>query len=734
MSGELPRQSILIVDDVPANIRTLQIALPDTYEVRVTTGGAEALNIAREGEGIDLILLDIMMPEMDGYEVCRRLKEDSRTRHIPVIFITARSEEAEETKGFALGAVDYITKPFSPDVVRARVTTHLDLKRYRDHLRDLVKARTAALTDSNEQLQWEIAERQRAQEDLKRSHDELERRVRERTAELSESNRMLKEEIRKQEMSIELAKKILARVNGPIPRYIPLTDRLRLFVETTSIPCYAEGGDHCFVRTVEGTDGPRTVLSIKDQSGHEVGCVLRSILTDLLHNQLLTEDPTAGPGAIVTRLNEAICRDRLMRRDDFFTALVAELDHATLILRYLSAGHPQLILIRNGEILLLPSADGEGIHLPLAVADGIGYESVSLQLAPGDRLICYTDGLTEMPLKRGNPMLTADRFQALVNRVLRDRQAAIGRPPPVADITAALLAEVSRLSGETVLPETAEGGPTNTSDDDVTLLCLEIEDVEETITEVFHPRNEAEISRRIDALCEILDLAWSGFGERGHQVRMVLGEAVINAWKHGNECDPSKAVTVRYHIGNDLHLQIQDEGDGVVESRIPDPTLTENLAKPSGRGVFIIRHFSDDACWTARPGQGRLAVTFQRHPPGTGDLTGNLSKLERRGTMELSIQTKDDRAVFTIKGNIDEQGAEELKRRFREQNIAKLKEVVFDFRHVIHIGSAGIGKLLLFYKDLAIHDGRIVIQNASPTIYELFNVLKLNSIFTIQKA
>ena len=734
MSLELPRQSILIVDDVPANIRTLQIALPDTYEVRVTTSGAEALNISREGEGIDLILLDIMMPEMDGYEVCRRLKSDTRTRHIPVIFITARSEEAEETKGFSLGAVDYITKPFSPDVVRARVTTHLDLKRYRDHLRDLVKARTAALTDSNEQLQWEIAERRRAQEDLKRSHDELERRVRERTAELSESNRMLKEEIRKQEMSIELAKKILSRVNGPIPRYIPLTDRLHLFVETISIPCYAEGGDHCFVRTVEGTDGPRTILSIKDQSGHEVGCVLRSILTDLLHNQLLTDDPTAGPGAIVTRLNEAICRDGLMRRDDFFTALVAELDGGTQTLHYLSAGHPQLILIRQGEVHLLPPADGTGIHLPLAVADGISYQAVSERLAPGDRLICYTDGLTEMPLKRGNPMLTAERFKVLVERVIEDRRAAIGRTPPVADLTAALLAEVSRISGETVLPETAEGGPTNTSDDDVTLLCLEIEDTSETVAEVFYPKDEAEISRRIDALCETLDRAWAGYGERGHQVRMVLGEAVINAWKHGNGCDPAKAVTLRYRIGNDLHIQVIDEGKGVDICRIPDPTRIENLVKPSGRGVFIIRHFSDDARWTVRPGQGRLTVIFQRYPPGTGDLTGNLSRLERRGTMELSIQTTDDRAVFTIKGNIDEQGAEELKRRFREQNISKLKEVAFDFRHVIHIGSAGIGKLLLFYKDLAIHDGRIVIQNVSPTIYELFNVLKLNSIFTIQKA
>ena len=96
-----------------------------------TTGirrpGADALDIARSQDPPDLVLLDIMMPEMDGYEVCRRLKADPRTRDVPVIFVTAMSEVEDETTGFSLGAVDYITKPFRPPIVQARVAAHLEL-------------------------------------------------------------------------------------------------------------------------------------------------------------------------------------------------------------------------------------------------------------------------------------------------------------------------------------------------------------------------------------------------------------------------------------------------------------------------------------------------------------------------------------------------------------------------------------------------------------------------------
>ncbi|MDA8383704.1 MAG: diguanylate cyclase [Betaproteobacteria bacterium] len=130
------KRSILIVDDSPENLTVLGALLRTDYTIRVATDGEKALRIAQSGEPPDLILLDIMMPGVNGYEVCRRLKDDPRTESIPVIFLTAMTHERDEVKGFEAGAVDYITKPFSPVVVRARVRTHVELKCYRDFLVD----------------------------------------------------------------------------------------------------------------------------------------------------------------------------------------------------------------------------------------------------------------------------------------------------------------------------------------------------------------------------------------------------------------------------------------------------------------------------------------------------------------------------------------------------------------------------------------------------------------------
>src|SRR5215831_6346300 len=119
---------ILVVDDTPLNISVITGALKDTYRTKVATSGAKALAIALAEDKPDLILLDVMMPEMDGYEVCLRLKADPVTREIPVIFLTAQTEAEDETRGFQVGAVDYVHKPFSPAVVKARVHTHLVLR------------------------------------------------------------------------------------------------------------------------------------------------------------------------------------------------------------------------------------------------------------------------------------------------------------------------------------------------------------------------------------------------------------------------------------------------------------------------------------------------------------------------------------------------------------------------------------------------------------------------------
>ena len=137
MGNRSRKPCILIVDDVVENIKVLGEVLKADYQVTFATSGQAALDILASDQPCDLILLDIMMPGLDGYEVCRQVKADRKTKNIPVIFITAMSDEADETKGLALGAVDYITKPFSQAIVKARVRTHVELKRHRDFLEDL---------------------------------------------------------------------------------------------------------------------------------------------------------------------------------------------------------------------------------------------------------------------------------------------------------------------------------------------------------------------------------------------------------------------------------------------------------------------------------------------------------------------------------------------------------------------------------------------------------------------
>lgn len=127
---------VLVVDDTPANLALVSSLLKDLYMVKVANRGARALQVAATKPMPDLILLDIMMPEMDGYEVITKLKENPETADIPVIFLTAKAEVEDEQKGFELGAIDYITKPISPPIVLARVKTHLTLKNARDFLKD----------------------------------------------------------------------------------------------------------------------------------------------------------------------------------------------------------------------------------------------------------------------------------------------------------------------------------------------------------------------------------------------------------------------------------------------------------------------------------------------------------------------------------------------------------------------------------------------------------------------
>jgi sigma-B regulation protein RsbU (phosphoserine phosphatase) len=134
MTDAVEKKTVLVVDDAPANLQIVRSILKDDFKIRVATSGAKALDLVKIKPYPDLILLDVMMPDMDGYEVCAILKASPEANNIPVIFLTGKTETDDETKGFQVGAVDYIHKPFSPAVVKARVHTHLVLRESRDQL------------------------------------------------------------------------------------------------------------------------------------------------------------------------------------------------------------------------------------------------------------------------------------------------------------------------------------------------------------------------------------------------------------------------------------------------------------------------------------------------------------------------------------------------------------------------------------------------------------------------
>lgn len=163
MSNDLEHSRILIVDDMATNLQVLGTILKENgYHTNIARNGSEAIMRA-EKVCPDLILLDVMMPEMDGFEACRRLKDIEKTKHIPIIFLTAKTESESVIKGFDLGAADYVLKPFNSSELLARVQTHLDLKKSRD----IIDQKNKDLLDKNDALTKLNNELQKALEEIK---------------------------------------------------------------------------------------------------------------------------------------------------------------------------------------------------------------------------------------------------------------------------------------------------------------------------------------------------------------------------------------------------------------------------------------------------------------------------------------------------------------------------------------------------------------------------------------
>ncbi len=358
---------ILIVDDTLANLRLLTKMLGEhDFGVRPVPNGTLALAAAR-AQPPDLILLDIRMPDMDGYEVCARLKQDRQTHDVPIIFLSALDATEDKVKAFHAGGVDYITKPFQIEEVIARVEAHVALRRL--------------------------------QKDLQIANEKMER-------------------------ELALAGEVQASF---LPSVLPDIPGWQLSVKL--IPARQSSGDFYDLSLLP--DG-RVALLIGDVVDKGVAAALFMALSWTLMRTYIGEHP-ARPDLVLDLVNRRILKDT--GASQFVTVFYGLLDTASGDLMYGNAGHPPPYLIRARDEPQVERLTRTG--MPLGVLEDGVWNSQTVQLAAGDALVLYTDGITEAE--------NADGMAFSEDRLLVSVKANLGRP--AAAILDAILADVEGFVG-----------------------------------------------------------------------------------------------------------------------------------------------------------------------------------------------------------------------------------------------------------------------------------------------
>ena len=377
--------SILVVDDTPANLQVLAGMLKDRgYKVRPVPGGKLALAAARRHPP-DLILLDINMPEMNGYEVCDELKADDKLAGIPVIFISALTEPLDKVKAFATGGVDYLTKPFQMEELHARVETHLKLRRLQIELEET----NLLLARSNGRM----------------SHD-------------------LK-------AAAKIQRTFLPRASLKVPG---------MELAWCYRPCDELAGDGLNIIPL---GGGRVGVYIFDVSGHGVSSALLSVtLSRLLSppsdpssilipdQKVLDQFDVSNPAEVADLLNRLFPFDTAT--EQFATLMYGVVDVSTGDFRYVGAGHPgPLHLPAVGRPLIV-----ETPGFPIGLAEE-PYKERAIHLAAGDRLYLYSDGLPDATNSSGEQFGDARLLEAV------DR----GRAEPLREGINTLLSEIEQWQG-----------------------------------------------------------------------------------------------------------------------------------------------------------------------------------------------------------------------------------------------------------------------------------------------
>ncbi|MGO9118054.1 MAG: PP2C family protein-serine/threonine phosphatase [Desulfomonilaceae bacterium] len=334
------KPKILIVDDTPENIQILMGTLKDQYTIVAAINGEKALKMAVAEPRPDLILLDIMMPGMDGYEVCRRLKADEQARDIPIIFVTAKTEVSDETLGFELGAVDYITKPFSIPVVKARVKAHLDLKR----LRDIEAIQRAKLEAVLLALNKELAE-------------------------------------------------AADYVTFLLPQAIT---EGQIKADWRFVPSTTLGGDGLGYHWL---DKDSFAIYLVDVCGHGVGAALHSVsVLNVLRSENLQNTDFRRPDQVLAGLNTVFPMEN--HKEMYFTIWYGVYNCVSRVLTYASGGHPPALLIEDtggsSEIRELRTP-----NLIIGGLAGVDFDCDQVTIKGPARLYVFSDGVYEIMNENG---------------------------------------------------------------------------------------------------------------------------------------------------------------------------------------------------------------------------------------------------------------------------------------------------------------------------------------------
>lgn len=341
MSGpnsKAQRENILIVDDAPANLRLLSQMLSELgYGVRAATSGERALASVHAAPP-DLILLDIKMPGMNGYEVCERLKADRTTREIPVIFISALDEVQDKVQAFTAGGVDYITKPFNFEEVLVRTETHLSLRRLQNQLREANRK----LLDANQRMQRELG----------------------------------------------LAGKVQASF---LPGELPALAGWQ--IAATLKPARQTSGD--FYDLIELPDG-RLGLLVADVVDKGVAAALFMALSWILVRTYALEFPSQ-PERVLGAVNQRILAET--DTGQFVTVFYGILDPETGNLTYCNAGHPPPLLLGNAHDGALEALTKTEMALGVVATET--WEQATVEVSPGALLALYSDGVTDATNEAG---------------------------------------------------------------------------------------------------------------------------------------------------------------------------------------------------------------------------------------------------------------------------------------------------------------------------------------------